>query len=67
MPIPRPITTSAAPTPIPAFAPVLRPFLGVVGAGCGAGVRRTSALTLVVPIWPEVWEDGDDEDVDNDG
>jgi hypothetical protein len=24
-------------------------------------------LTLVVLIWPEVWEDGDDEEVDNDG
>jgi hypothetical protein len=53
MPIPRPVTTSAAPTPIPAVAPRLRPFSGVVGAGCGAGVQRTSALTLVVPIWPE--------------
>jgi hypothetical protein len=56
MPIPRPITTSAASTPIPAFAPVLRQFLGAVGAGCRAGVGRTSTLTLVVPIWPEVWE-----------
>ena len=53
MPIPRLVTTNAAPTPILAVAPGLRPFSGVGGAGCGAGVQRTSALTLVVPIWPE--------------